>query len=68
MKPSSFAEGKHHSKKPNLSGRQIRLFVVYVLQKNASDIFAYEFERLQFLVKSFANAHGEIIYFVNCEI
>ena len=24
--PASFAEGKHHSKKPNLSGRQIRLF------------------------------------------
>jgi len=23
---TSFAEGKHHSKKPNLSGRQIRLF------------------------------------------
>ena len=23
---ASFAEGKHHSKKPNLSGRQIRLF------------------------------------------
>ena len=24
--PTSFAAGKHHSKKPNLSGRQIRLF------------------------------------------
>ena len=24
--PASFAEGKHHSKKPNLFGRQIRLF------------------------------------------
>ena len=30
--------------------------------------FAYKFERSQFLVKSFAFAHGEIIHFVNCEI
>ena len=28
-KPSSFAAGKHHSKKPNLSGRQIRLFCCF---------------------------------------
>ena len=34
-------------------------------------VFAYEFELLHnrsFLVKSFAYAHGEIIYSVNCEI
>jgi len=30
--------------------------------------FAHEFELLQFLMKSFACAHGEIIHFVNCEI
>ena len=34
-------------------------------------VFAYDFELLHnrsFLVKSFAYAHGEIIYSVNCEI
>ena len=31
-------------------------------------VFAYEFEPSQFLMKSFACAHGEIIHFVNCEI
>ena len=30
-------------------------------------VFAYEFE-IAILVKSFAYAHGEIIYSVNCEI
>ena len=40
-------------------------------EKDIFSIFAYEFELLHnrsFLVKSFAYAHGEIIYSVNCEI
>ena len=40
-------------------------------KKDIFAVFAYEFEILQnrsFLVKSFAYAHGEIIYSVNCEI
>ena len=32
-KPISFAVGKHHSKKPNLSGRQIRLFCCEIAVK-----------------------------------
>ena len=39
--------------------------------KDVLGSFAYEFELLHnrsFLVKSFAYAHGEIIYSVNCEI
>ena len=41
------------------------------LKKDIFAVFAYEFELSQnswFLVKSFAYAHGEIIYSVNCEI
>ena len=40
-------------------------------EKDIFAVFAYEFELLHnrsFLVKSFAYAHGEIIYSVNCEI
>ena len=40
-------------------------------KKDIFAVFAYEFELLHnrsFLVKSFAYAHGEIIYSVNCEI
>ena len=37
-------------------------------KKDIFGSFAYEFELLRFLVKSFACAHGEIIYSVNCEI
>ena len=37
-------------------------------KKDIFGSFAYEFELLRFLVKSFACAHGEIIHFVNCEI
>ena len=40
-------------------------------KKDILAVFAYEFELLHnrsFLVKSFACAHGEIIYSVNCEI
>jgi len=40
-------------------------------KKDIFAVFAYEFEHLHnrsFLVKSFAYAHGEIIYSVNCEI
>ncbi len=37
-------------------------------KKDIFDSFAYKFELSQFLVKSFAYAHGEIIHFVNCEI
>ena len=44
---------------------------VYGLRKDIFAVFAYEFELLHnrsFLAKSFAYAHGEIIYSVNCEI
>ena len=44
---------------------------VHGVQKRYFCVFAYEFEILHnrsFLVKSFAYAHGEIIYSVNCEI
>ena len=37
-------------------------------KKDIFAVFAYEFELSHLLVKSFAYAHGEIIYFVNCEI
>ena len=40
-------------------------------EKDIFDILAYDFELLHnrsFLVKSFAYAHGEIIYPENCEI
>ena len=40
-------------------------------KKDIFGSFAYDFELLHnrsFLVKSFAYAHGEIIYSVNCEI
>ena len=40
-------------------------------KKDIFAVFAYDFELLHnrsFLVKSFAYAHGEIIYSVNCEI
>ena len=45
------------------------LFMGY--KKDIFGIIEYEFELLHnrsFLVKSFAYAHGEIIYSVNCEI
>ena len=45
------------------------LYMCY--KKDIIAVFAYEFELLHnrsFLVKSFAYAHGEIIYSVNCEI
>jgi len=37
-------------------------------KKDITAVFTYEFELLRLLVKSFACAHGEIIYSVNCEI
>ena len=46
-------------------------FMSMSYEKDIIDVFAYEFELLHnrsFLVKSFAYAHGEIIYSVNCEI
>ena len=57
-----------HKKK----AREIILrFLSMGYEKDIFAVFAYEFELLHnrsFLVKSFAYAHGEIIYFVNCEI
>ncbi len=47
------------------------MFSVFLPMGYKNDIFAgfvYEFELLLCLVKSFACAHGEIIYSVNCEI
>ncbi len=58
---------------PNGSGNR-KLYVSAIAKKIILiffGIFAYEFEPLHnrsFLVKSFAYAHGEIIYSVNCEI
>ena len=46
-------------------------FLAMGYKKEIFAVFAYEFELLHnrsFLVKSFAYAHGEIIYSVNCEI
>ena len=46
-------------------------FMSMSYEKDIIDVFAYEFELLHnrsFLVKSFAYAHGEIIYSENCEI
>ena len=46
-------------------------FCLWATKKIFWAVFAYEFELLHnrsFLVKSFAYAHGEIIYSVNCEI
>ncbi len=46
-------------------------FMSMSYEKDIFAVFAYEFELLHnrsFLVKSFAYAHGEIIYSVNCEI
>jgi len=46
-------------------------FLAMGYKKDIFAVFAYEFELLHnrsFLVKSFAYAHGEIIYSVNCEI
>ena len=46
-------------------------FLAMDYKKDIFGIIAYEFELLHnrsFLVKSFAYAHGEIIYSVNCEI
>ena len=37
-------------------------------EKDIGTGLLYELELSQFLVKSFAYAHGEIIHFVNCEI
>ena len=57
-----------HKKK----AREIILrFLSMGYEKDIFAVFAYEFELLHnrsFLVKSFAYAHGEIIYSVNCEI
>ena len=51
---------------------QIRGFLLSMgYEKDIFAVFAYEFELLHnrsFLVKSFAYAHGEIIYSVNFEI
>ena len=47
------------------------LFLAVGYEKDIFVSFAYDFELLHnrsFLVKSFAYAHGEIIYSVNCEI
>ena len=44
------------------------LFLDMGYKKDSFGSFAYEFELLRFLVKSFACAHDEIIYSVNCEI
>ena len=53
-------------------GRQKCVFLLSMgYEKDIFAVFAYEFELLHnrsFLVKSFAYAHGEIIYSVNCEI
>ena len=46
-------------------------FLAIGYEKDIFAVFADEFEFLHnrsFLVKSFAYAHGEIIYSVNCEI
>ena len=40
--------------------KKTRTFSVYELQKDIFATFAYDFEHLRFLVKSFACAHGEI--------
>ena len=51
--------------------KQVSAFLSMGYKKDIFGIFAYEFELLHnrsFLVKSFAYAHGEIIYSVNCEI
>jgi|GEM_PF-1148610 len=45
-----------------------RYFLSMGYKKNILGSFAYEFGLLLCLVKSFACAHGEIIYSVNCEI
>ena len=50
------------------SSDRSRSFLSMGYDKDVFCVFAYEFELLQYLAKSFANAHGEIIYFVNCEI
>ena len=46
-------------------------FLAMGYEKDIFGSFMYDFELLHnrsFLVKSFAYAHGEIIYSVNCEI
>ena len=59
-------------KKEGTFGRQnFLLFLSMGYKKDIFGSFAYDFELLHnrsFLVKSFAYAHGEIIYSVNCEI
>ena len=55
--------------KPTCRNKSVFLSMSY--EKDIFAVFAYEFELLHnrsFLVKSFAYAHGEIIYSVNCEI
>ena len=58
-------------KNPHLSTTNVGSFLSMGYKKDIFAVFAYEFELLHnrsFLVKSFAYAHGEIIYSVNCEI
>ena len=53
------------------TSRNLSVFLSMGYEKDIFAVFAYEFELLHnrsFLVKSFAYAHGEIIYSVNCEI
>ena len=47
---------------------RVGFFWIMSYKKDIFGSIAYEFELSQFLVKSFACAHGEIIYSVNCEI
>ena len=69
----SWTRAKELQKKKSLNYafacRGTRLSMSY--EKDIFAVFAYEFElslNRWFLVKSFACAHGEIIYSVNCEI
>jgi len=59
------------NKKKRYAVGHISFFMSMSYEKDIFAVFAYEFELLHnrsFLVKSFAYAHGEIIYSVNCEI
>ena len=83
LRSKYFTAKLFHLAKPNFTRRkanfvekshlllQMAFFLYKRYEKDIFAVFAYEFELLHnrsFLVKSFAYAHGEIIYSVNCEI